>query len=329
VKYRIAFAGFRHGHALSLLRQAQSHPRLVVTALCEENLEASLMPENSLSPDYTSFQAMLDADQCDIVGLGDIFIKRGEQAIKALESGKHVLSDKPLCTSLEELEKIATLASKNKLCVGVMLGLRKNGNFIAMKEQIDGGRIGEIQTISITGQHPLRKGRRPDWYFEKGLHGGTFNDIGVHGIDVVQWLCGMNITSIDAARSWNAKAGFAPFFKDCAQCMLRMENGAGVLGDFSYLAPDYCGSRLENYWRTSIHGTRGFAETCAGAKAVIVADDTSSVPELVSSAEKSTASYIDDLLHEIEGVSPANSLTTESCLTSTRIALEVEKVAAR
>jgi predicted dehydrogenase len=124
VKHQIAIAGFRHGHAVSLLQKAQSHPRLAVVALCEENFEASLMPSHSLLPDYTSFQTMLEEVPCDIVGLGDIFSKRGEQAILALQKGRHVISDKPLCTSLEQLEIIAAIASQKKLSVAVMLGLR-------------------------------------------------------------------------------------------------------------------------------------------------------------------------------------------------------------
>lgn len=327
LKYRLAIAGFRHKHALGLLRKARLHPRITVTALCEENFEASLLPSHSLVPDYTSFQTMLEESECEIVGLGDIFSKRGEQAILALQKGRHVISDKPLCTSLEQLEIIAAIASQKKLSVGLTLGLRKRGNFIAMKERIQSGQIGDVQTITITGQHPLRQGKRPAWFFEKGLHGGTFNDIGIHAVDLVQWLTGQKISQIVAARTWNAKADFAPHFNDCAQCMLRLENGAGVLGDFSYLAPDRCGAGMENYWRTSVHGTRGFVETCSSAQDLIVADDSSTTPERLPSPEKNSPGYLDDLLAEMEGTPLPDAPTTASFLSNTRIALELEKFA--
>jgi len=329
MKHRIAIAGFRHGHILSLLRHAQAHPQLIVTGLCEEDFQASLMQANSLEPDFTSFEVMLKQADCDIVGLGDAYGKRGDQAIKALEAGKHVIADKPLCTSLDQLDTIRALASEKQLSVGLMLDLREGGNFIAMKEMIHTGRIGEVQTITITGQHPLKHGTRPGWYFEKEMHGGTFNDIGIHGIDLVQWLSGLKIYEILAARTWNAKAHFAPHFNDCAQCMLRLENGAGVLGDFSYLAPDQCGSEFGNYWRTSVHGTQGCVETFSGARQVIVADDTSPSPELITPADKVSGGYLEDFLLEIDGASVEGGLTTASCLETARIALELEQFQTR
>ncbi|MCP4516547.1 MAG: EamA family transporter, partial [Delftia sp.] len=46
-------------------------------------------------------------------------------------------------------------------------------------------RIGAVQTMSMSGQHPLRLGERPAWYFEPGRHGGTITDIGVHAVDLI------------------------------------------------------------------------------------------------------------------------------------------------
>jgi predicted dehydrogenase len=326
MNHRIAIAGFRHGHIFSLLEHARVHPQLTVEALCEEDLPASLMPAQSLVPDYTSFEAMLEQADCDIVGLGDAYGKRGNQAIMALQHDKHVIADKPLCTSLEQLESIRSLATQKKLSVGLMLNLRGNGNYIAMRELIHAGRIGEVQTITITGQHPLRHGQRPDWYFQEGMHGGTFNDIGIHGIDIVQWLSSLKITECVAARSWNAKARFAPRFNDCAQCILRLENGAGVLADFSYLAPDQCGFGMANYWRATIHGTKGCVETSSGAKHVIFADDSSATPEQIAPAEKISGGYLVDFLSEINGNPRPDGLNTESGLLSSRIALELEQL---
>ena len=53
---------------------------------------------------------MLDEVECDAVGVGDYFAKRGSIAIEALKRGKHVISDKPLCTSLDELAQIRELS---------------------------------------------------------------------------------------------------------------------------------------------------------------------------------------------------------------------------
>lgn len=325
--YRIAIAGFRHGHILSLLKHAAAHPQITVAATCEEKYESSLMPANSLKPDFTSFDAMLSEVDCDIIGLGDVYAKRGGQAIRALRAGKHVIADKPITTTKVQLDTIASLASENQLSVGLMLDLRENGNFLALRELIHSGRLGEVQTVTITGQHPLKFGIRPGWYFEEGMHGGTFNDIGIHAMDLIPWLTGLDFAGITAARSWNAKADFAPHFKDCAQCMIELSNGGSVLGDFSYLAPDRCGFQLDGYWRTTVHGTGGFAETSSARQGVLVADNTNQSPELIVPATPRTGGYLGDFLAGIQGTPARDGLTTESCLKANRMALALENAA--
>jgi predicted dehydrogenase len=205
-----------------------------------------------------------------------------------------------------------------------MLDVRDRGNWIALRNVVRSGRIGEIQTISFSGQHPLMWGSRPAWYFEPGMHGGTLNDIAIHAMDFIPWLTGLEIEEIVAARAWNAKATEAPHFKDCAQLMLRLANGGGVLGDVSYLAPDACGYAIPNYWRITLHGTSGFAETSSNAHGITVADDSSKEPELIPSAPGRPGGYLQDFLNDIAGTSSPLGLTTESNLRATRQALELE-----
>jgi predicted dehydrogenase len=60
---------------------------------------------------------MLDEVEVDIVAVGDYYGVRGERVIAALERGKHVIADKPLCTSLAELDRIEQLAAEKGLSV--------------------------------------------------------------------------------------------------------------------------------------------------------------------------------------------------------------------
>jgi predicted dehydrogenase len=106
-------------------------------------------------------------------------------------------------------------------------------------------------TISFGGQHALNysldgSGRSP-WYFEEGKHGGTLTDIAVHGIDIAQWITGSRVARVVGARAWNT--GRAPHIKDAAQCMLELENGVGVMGDASYLAPESVGQSSASHGR--------------------------------------------------------------------------------
>lgn len=325
--HKIAFAGFRHIHIFDLYRRVLDHPSLELTALCEENAGLSLLPEKGLQPTHTRFEALLADGNFDTVALGDCYGNRGRQAIAALRAGKHVIADKPLCTSLDELSEIADLTRATGLRVGLMLDLRDHGNWIALRAVALSGRIGEIQTVSFGAQHPLLRGKRPSWYFEPGLHGGTINDIAIHAVDFIPWLTGMTITGVHAARTWNAKAADVPHFHDCGQLMLTLSNGGGVLGDVSYLAPDACGYATEAYWRVTLHGTSGTAETSHNAKGVLVADDSSPAPELVPGAPPRPGGYLEDFLSDVAGNPRAEGVTTASHLEASRLALEIERLA--
>lgn len=322
--HKIAFAGFRHAHIFDLYQRALDHPDLDLVATCEETPADSLMPSKGMSPGFISIEKLLDDADFDILALGDCYGKRGAQAIAALRAGKHIIADKPLCTSLTELKQIEALAKDQELRVGLMLDLRDHGNWIALRKVVRSGRIGEIQTVSFSGQHPLMWGSRPGWYFEPGMHGGTLNDIAIHAIDFIPWLTGLEIDEIVAARKWNAKAAEAPHFKDCAQLMLRLSNGGGVLGDVSYLAPDACGYAIPNYWRITLHGASGFAETSYNAPGITVADDFSKEPELIPSAPGRPGGYLQNFLDDIAGSPALDGLTTELNLCATRLALELE-----
>ena len=50
---------------------------------------------------HDDYRRMLREVECDAVAVGDYFARRGEIVIAALEAGKHVIADKPICTKLE------------------------------------------------------------------------------------------------------------------------------------------------------------------------------------------------------------------------------------
>jgi predicted dehydrogenase len=323
----IAFAGFRHGHIFDLLDRCRAHGGVEVVAMGEEHAGASLMGSKGLKPTHGDIAAMIEGSGCDAVAIGDCYGRRGAIAIAALKAGKHVIADKPLCTSMEELDAIRDLVARGEARVGLMLDLRDSAPMRTLREVVRSGRIGEPQTVCYSGQHPLLLASRPGWYFEPGMHGGTINDIAIHAIDLTPWLTGKAIEGIVGARAWNAKAGDFPHFRDCAQFQLRLVGGGGVIGDVSYLGPDGCGYKLENYWRVTVHGTRGFAEASYGAKAVRVADDAAIEPEALPISAGRPGGYLEDFLADVAGSPIEGGLTTASVLEASRWALEVQRAA--
>jgi predicted dehydrogenase len=326
MKTRFAFAGFRHGHIIDLLTGVEERDDTQVVACCEEDAATreALAVKGRVSITHSDFATMLHDVECDVIAIGDYYTRRGSLALAALRAGRHVLSDKPLCTTLVEQDEIERLAAERKLLVGLQLDSRDYAAPRKLREIILSGEIGEVASIHIDGQHPLLLGTRPGWYFEEGKHGGTINDIGIHAFDFVPWMTGRQWGEFRAVRSWNAKAREFPHFHDCAQFLATLDNGAGVLCDFSYLAPDMLGYQLPHYWHLLVHGTKGLAETYLFAKEITVIKDGSAAPESVPVGEPRTRGYLEDYLQELRGQAPATGFTSAGCLKASRLALTVQ-----
>jgi predicted dehydrogenase len=329
MNHRIVFAGFRHPHILSLWKSVHSHPscQLVGAWEADANTREQLRNGGEIALTHDTFASLLADSGCDIVAIGDVYARRGALAIEALSAGKHIISDKPLCTTLAEWETIRDLAAQKGRSVGCQLDLRENGAVRRLRQIIAEGQIGRVCTLNIQAQHPLRPETRAAWYFEPGQHGGTINDIGIHSFDLVPWLIDTSWEKLLFAHDWNAKAVKAPHFKDCAQFLARLENGASCFADLSYLAPNTLGFDLPHYWRITVHGTAGMAEASYGESEVLVVSDADTAPRREPALTEPDRDCLGDFLDEIEGRPSKTGLTTESVLTASRLALEAQQVA--
>jgi predicted dehydrogenase len=199
-----------------------------------------------------------------------------------------------------------------------MLDLRYLPQALKAKELLDSGRLGEIRNLSFGGQHCLDRAHRPSWYFEEGMHGGTINDIAIHGIDLVRMLTGLEFTQTDAARAWNSYASDVKHFRDSATFMARLENGAGVLADVSYSAPAMVFS-MPTYWEFRFWCANGLLTFNYAEKAVKVYENKASAPCTYDCAD-SDEDYLTEFIRELNG----KSNMTENILASTKTALLIQ-----
>jgi len=331
---KLAFCGFRHPHIFTLFQDAQQHRAIEIVGACEDDeaTRAALNDQGQVRLTHQTLHALLDEVDCDAVAIGDYYGRRGELILQALEAGKHVIVDKPVCTSLAELAQIERQLSTHQLKLGCMLDLRDQPEFYGLRSMIRSGLIGEIHAINFGGQHPLLLGRRAGWYFEPGKHGGTINDIAIHAIDLIPWITGLDIDAIQAARTWNALAPDYPHFHDAAQMMLRLQNGGGVLGDVSYFMPNSMGYTLHLYWRMTFWGRKGVIETSMTADHMMIALDGEDAPRHEPFPAGNPGGYLQAFLDDIngavaEGDAGEEPLNTQTVLKSARIALEIQTAA--
>jgi predicted dehydrogenase len=325
---KLAIVGFRHPHINDLVSRVQEHDDIELVAACEEDpaTRLQLLQSGAFRDVYPSYADMFDEVEFDAVGIGDYYSVRGSRAIKALRRGKHVISDKPLCTRLRELEEIELLVRSQQLVVGCMLDMRSNGAMRRLRRMVAEGTLGQIVAVSFGGQHPLMYGTRAGWYFEEGKHGGTINDIAVHAFDFIPWLTGVPFKEINAARNWNARLPQVRHFRDAAQVMLTLQNGAGVLGDVSYCAPDSHGYAFPLYWRVTVWGSEGVAEFAYNSPCIELYKNGETEKRLVEADPAAPGEYLDAFVQAVNGVRDT-ALTTNEVLAASRVAVLAQQMA--
>ena len=323
MKIKLIFNGFRHGHIYGLYRKAIENDNVSVVGCIETNDEARAEASYSLGIEFSkkSYEEWLNTD-IDAVAVGNAYGERGKIIIAALKAGKHVIADKPICTSLDELEEIAQLSKEKGLVVTCMLDLRYLAQTKTAKKIIDSKELGEVRNISFGGQHYLDYGHRPEWYYEKGMHGGTINDLAIHGIDLLRFLTGMEITTVDAARVWNSYATEQADFKDSAVFMARLENGASILADISYSAPSQVFS-MPTYWEFRFWCEKGMMTFSYADDKVTIYKDGDKIPIIADNVP-----YGDDWLCDfIRQIEKNDIATTEHTLKSCETALKIQMIA--
>jgi predicted dehydrogenase len=335
VKTRIAFLGFRHGHLRDAYRRARERPDVEIVACSEEDDEvrAALEREGAVDVTHRDHRTLLETVECDAVVVGDVFGRRGAIIADALAAGRHVLTDKPACTSIAELDRIEGLARDHGRSVGMMLEMRDAGVFIGARRLVREGAIGEVRAAAFGGQHPLLSATRPAWYHWKGCHGGTINDIAVHGIDLVPWMTGLRFSRIVAAREWQRGVPQGSHFRNAAQLMLVLENEAGVIGDVSYVSPDSHGYSLPLYWRFTLWGSGGVLETSLNADEIVLFEDGERSGRALPPGPPDPGGYFESFLREVKGepAEPADGarLTTAGVFAASRTALRAQEAATR
>ena len=321
---KVAFAGLRHDHIYSLYNEVKAHPELTVAGAWEEQPAfAEAAKETIAEPFYESYEALLADPTVDIVAIGDYYGIRGKRVLQALRAGKAVVTDKPLCTSLEELAEIEKISLEKSVPVGIQLELRDDPILQAAESIIRSGELGEIRSVTFTAQHPLNYGVRPSWYFEEGKHGGTFNDIAIHAMDALTWITGYAYSNTLFARQWNDYATEEKDFADSAQFNGQLENGAAVMADVSYSGPT-AAFKLPSYWRFTFWCAKGYLECKPGAKTLLVAAAGEAEPRTVEAAAP-VKRALEGFLREVRAGAPAEN--TASCIAASRAALKLQRFA--
>ena len=135
---------------------------------------------------YASREELLADPTVDIVLCATPNDVHKEIVLAALNAGKNVVCEKPVALSVEDFDEMCAAAAKNGVLFTVHQNRRWDVDFLAMKQLLTSGEIGEA--INIESRIQGSRGIPSDWRCHKQYGGGMILDWGVHLIDQILQL---------------------------------------------------------------------------------------------------------------------------------------------
>ena len=130
---------------------------------------------------YDSFESILDDNSVDAVVIAVPNDSHKKLVVDALDSGKNVICEKPVEMSVAAFDEMVAAAERNGKLFTVHQNRRWDVDFLAVKQVIGSGEIGEV--IRIESRIHGSRGIPSDWRCTKAQGGGMILDWGVHLID--------------------------------------------------------------------------------------------------------------------------------------------------
>jgi len=162
--------------------------------------------------------------------------------IRAAESGKHVLCEKPIALSASEARELLAVRDRTGVQIGEAFMVRTHPQWIGVQSLIDGGRIGDLRLIvghfSYHRRDPADIRSRAEW------GGGALLDIGCYPITLSRWLFGEEPTGVIGQIERDPDMGIDRL----ASALLRFPGGQATFT---------CAGQLVPYQRMQIFGTTG------------------------------------------------------------------------
>ncbi|WP_299639032.1 Gfo/Idh/MocA family oxidoreductase [uncultured Ruegeria sp.] len=284
-------------------------------------------------PDIPQLARLEDALSCgaDLALISAVPADRAALTVRAMQNGMDVMSDKPGCTTFEQLDQIKRAVADTGRIWSVNFSERfETPVSTRATELVKAGSIGRvIQTVGL-GPHRLNRATRPEWFFQRDRYGGILTDIASHQIDQFLHYTGSKTAEITNAYVANYANPNDPGLQDFGEVNLCSENGTGYIR-VDWLTPD----ALPNWGdgRLTILGTEGYIELrkyvdVGGASGtdhlILVNRETCQKIDATDAGLPYFARLADDIRNRTE-----TAMTQTHCFTVMELALRAQELAER
>lgn len=275
-------------------------------------------------PVVDDWRVMLDTYTPDILSVHGPLNLNAEICIEAIKRGIHVFCEKPVATTLEDLERLKTAYAKSTVHFASMMGLRYEPAFHAAWRAVKQGAVGSIRLINTRKSYKL--GTRPSYYAHRETYGGTIPWVGSHAIDWIHWFSGESFQTVCASHSTRENRGHGDM-EMSALCQFTLTNDVLASASLDFFRPTGAPSHGDDQIR--VVGTKGIVEVRDG-EAFLIDEATAGRQTIPASCDRQ---IFRDFVGAVEGhVTPLLTasdtlIVAEACLLARQSADERKMIA--
>jgi UDP-N-acetyl-2-amino-2-deoxyglucuronate dehydrogenase len=169
------------------------HERAELVAVCDVDATAlAKAVEQTGARGFTDFSELLRTSDADVVVLATPSGLHPEQAIQAAQSGRHVMTEKPMATRWADGKRMVAACGAAGVRLFVVKQNRRNATLQLLKRAVDKDRFGRIYlaTINVFWSRPQSYYDSAAWRGTWEFDGGAFMNQASHYVDLLDWLVG-------------------------------------------------------------------------------------------------------------------------------------------
>jgi predicted dehydrogenase len=199
---RLAIMSFAHLHAEGYIQNLRAVPGIEVIGFADENPDRGRHFSALYDTRWFESYKQLLAEKPDGVIICSENANHRVLAEMAAAAGVHILSEKPLATTLEDAQAMIELCERAGVLLMTAFPMRFSAPVIEVKKLVESGQLGRIFGCNTTnqGQLPRLHSAYPrDWFVDKKLAGGgAAADHTVHVADLLRWILKCEVVEVYA-----------------------------------------------------------------------------------------------------------------------------------
>ncbi len=236
---RVGIIGYGYSANTFHIPLIQSIGSMLITAISSSKASAVKVSHPSVAI-FNSAQELITSGSVDLVIITAPNQFHFPLAKLCLESGVHVVVEKPMVTTKKEAEELVLLAKKSALVLSVFHNRRWDGDFLTVQKLLKDKVLGELKLFESHFDR-FRPTVRQRWREEPGPAAGIWYDLGSHLVDQAISLFGMPNALTARCLPLREDSKTTDYF----HVQLHYENFEAVLHASSFSAAPNCRFRLE------------------------------------------------------------------------------------